>query len=103
MFDWHSFDIKSSNYTLVIGKDFPGVVRKARINARSYCPDHTSIILSVNDPSKCQQRGKYKCQMCDLMEPLVTPAGTYACFPMCDNFKQYVDTAATGMNCYDCH
>jgi hypothetical protein len=49
IFDWHSFNISSSNYSLVIGKDFPGVVRKARINARSYCPGHTSTILSVTD------------------------------------------------------
>lgn len=49
IFDWHSFDISSDKYQLVIGKEFPGVVRKARINARSYCPGHTSTILSVTD------------------------------------------------------
>ena len=54
IFDWHSFDIASDKYQLVIGKDFPGVVRKARINARSYCPGHTSTILSVTDTSKCE-------------------------------------------------
>jgi hypothetical protein len=29
------------------------------------------------------------------MEPLTTPAGSYACFPICENFKEYVDTSNT--------
>ena len=41
--------------------------------------------------------------MCDLMETLASPAGTYACFPICDNFKQYVDTSTSALKCNDCH
>ncbi len=37
IFDWHTFDLYKDTYELHIGKEFPGVVRKAKINARSHC------------------------------------------------------------------
>jgi hypothetical protein len=40
MFDWHYFDTSKSTYQIHIAKDFPGVVRKAKINARAYVEQH---------------------------------------------------------------
>jgi hypothetical protein len=53
VFDWHSYDMGKSTYELQIGKDFPGVIRKARINARAHCDGHENSLLVNTDSSKC--------------------------------------------------
>jgi hypothetical protein len=37
IFDWHVFDSNSQDYWFHIGYDFPGIVRKAKVNLRPYC------------------------------------------------------------------
>lgn len=53
MFDWHAFDITKTTYQLIIGKDFPGVVRKTKINARAYCEGHQNTLLVNTNPNLC--------------------------------------------------
>lgn len=55
MFDWHYFDTAKSTYEIHIAKDFPGVVRKAKLNARAYVEQHDFTPLINKDASKCRQ------------------------------------------------
>ena len=103
VFDWHAFDMGKTTYELQIGKEFPGVIRKARINARAHCDGHENTLLVNTDPSKCVQKGTSPCNFCDIMQPAPSPPaplGSYECFPTCPDFGHWVD--ANG-DCHECH
>lgn len=48
VFDWFNFDATSANYYFHIAKDFPGIVRKAKINSRAYCTNKKSLWINYN-------------------------------------------------------
>jgi hypothetical protein len=103
VFDWHAFDMGKSTYELQIGKEFPGVIRKARINARAHCDGHQNTLLVNTDPSKCVQKGSSPCNFCDILQPAASPpapAGSYECFPTCPDFGHWVDSNG---DCHECH
>ncbi len=66
IFDWHQFDMAKATYELQIGKEFPGIVRKAKINARSFSEGHENTLLINTDSSKCNQKGYSPCNFCDI-------------------------------------
>ncbi len=78
VFDWHNFDSPNTDdYYLHIGRNFPGVVRKAKINSRSYCLNSKSLWIET-DESNCNKKGDYDCVFCDIDD---TGSGsTYNCF-----------------------
>jgi len=51
MFDYHYFNTATTTYEIHIAKDFPGVVRKVKLNSRAYVPDHTNTLLVNTDSS----------------------------------------------------
>jgi hypothetical protein len=99
IFDWHVFDYDSTTYYLHIAKDFPGIVRKAKINSRPYCLDRKSLWIST-DQNKCNLQGSYNCYFCDLDEE-VGATGFYNCFPTCKDFGYYF--TGLGGDCKLCH
>mmetsp|Transcript_32671 Transcript_32671/g.31892 ORF Transcript_32671/g.31892 Transcript_32671/m.31892 type:complete len:159 (+) Transcript_32671:1178-1654(+) len=58
--DWFHFDRTSADYWLHIARDFPGIVRKAKINSRPYCLDRKSLWIST-DETLCNMVGSYPC------------------------------------------
>ena len=94
IFDWHNFR-PTNSYNLHIGRKFPGIVRKAKVNARSYIGGQSLWINT--DASKCIQKGTSKCSFCDLDES--TGSGTYNCFATCVDFGNYFD----GSSCQSSH
>ena len=52
------------------------------------------------DSSKCVQKGSSPCNLCDIMEPSITPVGSYNCFPTCPDFGYYLDSNGA---CQQCH
>lgn len=93
MFDWHRFDTTKTTYQLHIGKDFPGVVRKAKINARAYVENHENTLLVNTDSTKCRKQGSSKCNFCDKQEITGIIATPYDCFTTCPDFGYYVDAS----------
>lgn len=57
MFDYHYFDTAKTTYEIIIAKDFPGVVRKVKLNSRAYVPDHTNTLLVNTDSTQCLKQG----------------------------------------------
>ena len=55
MFDYHYFDTSNANYQIHIAKNFPGVVRKTKINSLAYVEDHTNTLLINTDSTMCRQ------------------------------------------------
>lgn len=100
LFDWHAFNLASDQYELRIGREFPGVIRKAKINARAHCKGHNLNLVVNRDPSKCIKQGDQECQICDLQEETAPSSKKYKCFPSCENLAYFSN--ANG-ECLKCH
>jgi hypothetical protein len=98
IFDWFSFTYTYTGYYFHIGKDFPGVVRKAKVNARPYCLNSKSLWINT-DASTCNLKGSTNCYFCDLDETSVLTTSTYDCFVTCADFGYYYSSG----NCHQCH
>ena len=98
IFDWFNFNPTSYLYQLHISKDFPGIVKNAKINSRPYCVNSQSLWINT-DPTKCVKKGASSCDFCDLDE--ATGAGTYNCFYTCPNFNNYIDGSGSCTECFD--
>jgi len=87
--DWWPYDYGDAadgDYKFIIGRDVPGVVRKAKLNHNAFCGDDD--IPVVQDRVNCLQKGNYPCNYCDYDE--LNSAGTYDCFWVCDDLSNYV-------------
>ena len=91
----------SSNYQIHISKEFPGVVRNAKIIARAYVEGHENTLLVNTNPNLCRKRGDLKCDFCDLERTTAIAATPYDCFYTCPDFGYYIDNA--NAKCLECH
>eukprot|EP00347_Sterkiella_histriomuscorum_P005396 403356774 len=96
IFDWFIYN-PATVYAIHIANNFPGIVRKAKINARPYCLNDKSLWINT-DETKCIKKGDRACTFCDIDETGVT-AGTYNCFYNCEDFGYYI----SGTTCTECH
>lgn len=109
VFDWFIFKM-DSDYYIHIGKDFPGIVRKARVNGRAHVEGYQDTpLMIVTDSSKCNQKGNTKCSFCDFMSsyhPVSYPNTvnqplTFDCYPICPDFGYFV--TGSSLTCNECH
>ena len=94
--DWFTYTYNSATYYLHIAKNFPGIVRKAKINSRPYCLNSKSLWVNT-DQTKCNLKGTYDCSFCDTDEE-VGSTGYYNCFVTCADFGYYYSNS----NCKKC-
>ena len=83
------FYLASDQFEQLIGREFPGVIRKAKINARAHCKGQNLNLVANRDPSKCIKQGDQGCQICDLQEETAPPFKKYKSFPSYENLAYY--------------